>query len=150
MKLLAFSLIPAFLVSSLHAKERAEGRQKPVVYNHVLEEGNAEDQIVKARYGNKYRIVEFRNDPTYIRSKNTKRVIPKPQRDVAGKLVTGSVRVCLIVTAQGRVADPFVIRSTNRKLDPVVLEAIKYWRGEPARLHGQAISIALSQDVTFH
>jgi TonB family protein len=150
MKLLVFSLILLLLLPSLHAKERANGREKPVVYIRSTKESEADPKIVKARYGTKYRIVVFRNDPTYLRSENTKQVIPKPQRDVAGKLITGSVRVCFIVTAGGRVAEPFVLRSSNPTLDSVVLEAIKYWRGAPARLHGQAIPIILYQDFTFH
>ena len=149
MKLLVFSLIPAFILPNLNAKERTDGREKPVVYNHTLKDGDPGDQMVRARYGKKYRIVEFRNDPTYIPSKNTKRIAPTPQRDAAGNLLTGSVRLCLIVTTEGRVLEPFVERSTNRKLDPVVLEVIKQWRGTPARLNGQPISIALYQDFTF-
>src|SRR5205823_766443 len=97
----------------------------------------------------KFRIIEFRNEPTYIHPKNAKRIIPTPQRDAAGNLVTGFVRVCVIVTAEGRAIEPFVLRSTNTKLDPVVLGVIRQWSSAPARLHGQPISIALSQDFTF-
>lgn len=39
MKLLVFSLIPVFLLSNLHAKQRTDGREKPVVYDLVLKDG---------------------------------------------------------------------------------------------------------------
>ncbi len=129
---------------SLHGKE---GR-KPTVYNYV---GKGPEQTVEPGlkpFYERFNVVNFTDDHGYTRSKCTKRLIPRPVSDF-GRYAKGFVSVGFIVTSNGRVIEPVVLRSTNRKLDNTVLETISQWRGTPALLKGVPIAILLYQDFKF-
>src|ERR1017187_2156979 len=72
-------------------------------------------------------------------SKPKKQVAAKPPRDASGKFLTGTVLVAFILNAEGRVIDPFIIRSPNPLLNAPVLDAIKQCSGTPARLDGSRV-----------
>ena len=50
------------------------------------------------------------------------------------------MRVCVIITADGRLVDPFIIGSANPLLVRPVLEVLKEFRAIPARLHGVPVA----------
>src|SRR5206468_3928927 len=49
-----------------------------------------------------------------------------------GRSVKGDVRIVFVVNQEGRAVMPFVVHSTNRKLNKTVLDIITQWRGTPA------------------
>ncbi|PYJ04636.1 MAG: hypothetical protein DME95_07215 [Verrucomicrobia bacterium] len=73
----------------------------------------------------------FSDDRGYIRSKVTKKLIPRPVIE-NGRSVKGDVRIVFVVNQEGRAVMPFVVHSTNRKLNKTVLDIITQWRGTPA------------------
>ena len=135
-------------LAHLHASERP-ATTRLTIYNYVPKHSELGQDAAKAVYSRKFRIVDFHDDSRYERSKCTFKVIPQPQRTPAGRLITGYVRVVLIVTTEGRVLEPFVLRSTEARLNGSALEAVKKWRGTPARLNGSPIPIILHQDFRF-
>jgi hypothetical protein len=136
------------LVSSANSAERFAAR--PVVYNLVGKDSDpVTQQAFRRVYAEKFRVVDFSDRKSYVPSKCTHEVIPKPQRDSSGKVLHGNVRLGLIVTREGTVMSPFIIYSDNHALDPVVLATIKQWRGTPAQLNGSRIAITRAQDFTF-
>jgi outer membrane biosynthesis protein TonB len=123
---------------------------KPTVYNYVTKNSNpVEEQAVKKVFRTKFNIVDIGDEKSYVRSRCTKRVVPKPQRDASNHLLIGYVRVVFIATSRGYVIEPFILRSNNHSLDAIVLAKIKEWRGAPARLNGVAVSTLVSQDFDF-
>jgi TonB family protein len=153
-----FRLIPIVFVSVFVAGGRlshVEGAAvsgppsaKPKVYNHIGKgSGRSREAEIKAHYSNKYTIVDI-GDQGYVRSEATRIVIPRAVVQF-GQLMSGSVRVAFIVTAEGKVADTFVVTSTNRQLNSKVTDIIQQWRGRPARLNGVPIATLRVQDFTF-
>lgn len=144
--------VMAAAIPELHARQRAEqlvADRKPTVYNYV---GKGYDRSVgaeaKSRYRDRFNVVDFNDERGYVRSKNTKQVIPRALIE-GGRTVKGFVRVVFIVNENGRVIQPFVLRSTNQKLNDMVIDVIKQWSGRPALLNGTPIAILLGQDFTF-
>jgi TonB family protein len=136
------------LVPSTNSAERSAAL--PVIYNFVSKGSDpAIQQAFKRAYSGKFRVVDFSDKKSYLPSKCTNPIVPKPQRDSSGHVLHGSVLVGLIVTTQGTVMSPFIINSDNHVLDPVVLATIKQWRGTPAQLNGSRIAITRTQKITF-
>jgi len=143
--LILFAVALCITAPPIHAKEE----RKSTVYNFIGKgserTGEAE---AKALYHDRFKVVDFTDERGYTRSKCTTRLIPRPVID-GGRSVTGYVRVVFVVSTDGHVVEPLVLRSTNRKLDKTVLEIISRWRGTSALLNGIPIAILLSQDFTF-
>ena len=116
---------------STNSAERAVAL--PVIYNFVGKDSNpANQQAFKWAYSKKFRVIDFFDKKSYVPSRCTHKVVPKPQRDSSGHVLHGKVRVGLIVTTEGTVTSPFIIYSDNHTLDTIVLATIKQWRGAPA------------------
>jgi hypothetical protein len=121
-----------------------------VIYNFVDKGSDSvNNQAFRRAYSGKFRVVDFSDKKSYVPSKCTHHIVPKPQHDSSGNLLHGNVRIGLIVTAEGTVMSPFIIYSDNHALDPVVLATVKQWRGTPAQLNGSRIAITRIQDFTF-
>ncbi|HWG36322.1 MAG TPA: TonB family protein [Terriglobales bacterium] len=61
----------------------------------------------------------------------------------------GTVVVAVLIGADGHVYDPRVIQPLGLGLDQKALEAVKLWRFEPAKKHGQAVRVAANIEVNF-
>ena len=129
-----------------HAKERS-GR--PVLYNLIVKEADPIDRLIRERYSGKYDIVEVRNRSTYTSPRLTKTRFPNPVYDNNNVEIAGSVRVCVVVTAEGRLADPFIMGPANPLLTAPVLEVLKEFRAVPARVNGAPAAVVDSLKFTF-
>jgi TonB family protein len=146
--LLSFIVLYASLTSAVLGKQASSA--KPTVYNHVTKRSNpVEEQTIKRAYGTRFNIVDFSDAKSFVRSRCTKRVVPKSQRDASGRLLIGSIRVVFIVTSEGYVTEPVILRSNNHSLDAIVLTTMKKWRAAPARRNGAAVSTLEAQDFAF-
>jgi hypothetical protein len=150
LRILAVALV---LLTARHnangSQKPSTGSEKPVVYNHVSKGSESMDDV-KARklYERSFKIVDFSDERGYVRSKVTRKVIPRPVIE-NGHSVKGDARLIFVVNQQGRAVMPFVVRSTNTKLNKTVLDIITQWRGTAARLNGAPIAVLLHQDFTF-
>lgn len=59
------------------------------------------------------------------------------------------MRVCFVVTADGRLVDPFVLGPANPLLERPVLEVLKQFRAVPARVNGSPAAVVESLKFTF-
>jgi hypothetical protein len=139
-EVIVFILVAIGFVPNVQAETRKERSARLVIYNHISQEADPLDQLVRDRYGRKYEIVEIRREPTYFGPRFTRTRFPNPVYDKANMEVSGSVRVCVIVTADGRLVDPFIIGSANPLLVAPVLEVLKEFRAIPGRLHGAPVA----------
>lgn len=62
----------------------------------------------------------------------------------------GTVVVGVIIGADGHVYDPKVLQPLGLGLDEKAIEAVKLWRFEPAKKHGQPVRVAANIEVNFH
>jgi hypothetical protein len=132
---------------------RAEGRKerpgRPVLYNLIVKDADPIDQTIRERYGAKYDIVEVRRQFSYTSPKLTKTRFPNPVYDKNNEEISGSVRVCVVVTADGRLVDPFILGSANPLLQGPVLEVLKQFRAIPARVNGAPAAVVDALKFTF-
>lgn len=138
---LVFVLAAIGFAPSVRAEPRKERSGRPVLYNVISAEADPIDQMIRDHYGRKYEIVEIRKDPNYRSAKLTRTRFPNPVYNDENMEVSGSVRVCMIVTADGRLIDPFIISSANPLLVAPVLEVLKEFRAIPARVHGAPVAV---------
>lgn len=132
---------------------RAEGRKersgRQVLYNLIVKEADPIDQTIRERYGAKYDIVEVRRQFSYVSPTLTRTRFPNPVYDKNNEEVTGSVRVCVVVTADGRLVDPVILGSANPLLQGPVLEVLKQFRAVAARVNGAPAAVVDTLKFTF-
>jgi TonB family protein len=63
--------------------------------------------------------------------------------------ISGQVLVSFVVTVEGRVADAFVIRSTNDGFDDAALAAVRSWRFQPGELQGRLVNTRMQVPIIF-
>jgi hypothetical protein len=142
--LLAILFFPA-----IHAEGGTERSSNPVLYNLITREGEPIDQAIREHYSGKYQLVELRNEATYVSPKLAKGGYPNPVFDNENRLVNGSVRVCFVVAASGRLVDPFIFGPANPLLTGPVLEILKEYRAIPARVQGRPVACVESVKFRF-
>jgi hypothetical protein len=126
---------------NVQAESRKERSARLVIYNYISQEADPIDQMVRDHYGRKYEIVEIRREPTYFSARLTRTSFPNPVYDNTNTEVSGSVRVCVIITTDGRLVDPFIVGPANPLLVRPVLEVLKGFRAVPGRLHGAPVTV---------
>jgi len=67
----------------------------------------------------------------------------------AGKL-QGTVVLWLAIDEQGNPVEIKILRCLGRGLDEKSIEAVKTWKFEPARKHGQPVAVQMNVELTFH
>jgi len=121
--------------------------EKPVVYNHITGTGTDMDRLAHQAYDAEFKVVDFSGqDGAYSPPELKYNFRPKSPADKYGTPITGKVVVFFIVTAEGRVVKPVIITSTDRRLNPEVLDALAQWAFEPARVNGRAVAAIGGQE----
>ena len=69
--------------------------------------------------------------------------------DLRKEQIEGRVTLQFTVTADGRVADPVVVQSSNWVFRDLALAAVKKWKYTPALKDGHAVSATVNQSFTF-
>ena len=144
-------LLLAAIVSAQagNAEGRKERSGRPVLYNFIAREADPIDQMIRNRYGSKYEIIETRDARTFVSPKLTKTRFPNPVFDKNNEEIAGSVRVCFVITADGRLVDPQIFGSANPLLERPVLEVLKEFRASPARVNGAPVAVVDAVKFTF-
>ncbi len=69
--------------------------------------------------------------------------------DLRKEQIEGRVTLRFTVTADGSVADPVVVQSSNRVFRDLAVRAVRKWKYAPALKDGQPVSASVSQSFTF-
>ena len=59
----------------------------------------------------------------------------------------GRVTIAAVADVDGRMRNPVVIGSTNRRLNRMFRETVRYWVCEPARVNGRAVPTVTTRTV---
>ena len=76
-------------------------------------------------------------------------VAPVYSHELRASDVEGEVVVVFTITANGEVASPVVVKSTNQLLDYPTLAAVRKWKFTPAMKDGVAVNVRVVQHVAF-
>jgi hypothetical protein len=151
----SFPLLTVVVLAALafspntHAEGRKERSGRPVLYNFIARDGEPIDQTIREQYGAKYDIVEIRDRSSFSSPRLTNKRFPNPVFDQNNVEISGSVRVCVVITADGRLVDPVVVGPANPLLTGPVLEVLKTFRATPARVNGSPVAVADAYKFTF-
>jgi TonB family protein len=66
------------------------------------------------------------------------------------KKIGGIVRLAFTVAPDGSVRDPVVTKSLDKGLDKRALETVQEWKFQPATKDGQAVTVRIEAEVSFH
>jgi TonB family protein len=137
------------LLTLLASVAMAGAADKPTVYNQVNAESTDIDPLVKAALEGKFKIVDLREDKEFVPPKGVEGHLPLKTRVASGEWLGGKVLVAYVITAEGRVAQPVVLKTTDERLNAVATKAMEGWRFEPAKLKGTTIATTAAQQFEF-
>lgn len=75
---------------------------------------------------------------------------PEYPEDWKGVKVDGAVSIALVVTSQGAPKDPKVVKSLEKELDRIAVDAVKQWRFAAARKDGKPVAVRILIEIEFH
>lgn len=86
---------------------------------------------------------------------HTPKVVRNPDPDyseIASKtnLRTGSVALVLAVNEKGFIDDVKVVRSSDSRVEPTAIDAVKQWAFTPATRDGKPVAIQIHVEMSFH
>lgn len=135
--LLVFSAVPV---------QSMEKDGRPAVYNYVeTKEELAEQGAMKGFYERKFQIIDVKDPKPFTRPKWDTTRPCCPEWD--GKPAAGSILMCYILTADGHVTDPFVVRSSNPNLNEPELRWIREQRARPATVNGAPVATVIFSEL---
>ena len=77
------------------------------------------------------------------------RVEPGYSEEARLAKLQGTVKIALIVDAEGNPKDPVVIGSLGLGLDEKAVEAVKQWKFRPATVGGKPVAAKVTIEVNF-
>lgn len=129
--------LPAILLAAVLAACPAQAQQAgdPIlpkfVWNVLPEKDAAYAPKLEETYRTLTNIGGIREGAKYTPAKAASRKNPKPVMDESGKRVEGTVVVGFIIGFKGEVLMPFVLKSSDPRLDAAALEAVAQWKFKP-------------------
>jgi TonB family protein len=82
--------------------------------------------------------------------KLVRRVDPEYSPGSKGVRVEGSVLIGTVITSRGIPKDPHVVRSLDKDVDQVAVDAVKQWLFSPAKKDGKPVAVNVTIEITFH
>jgi hypothetical protein len=124
--------------------------EKPVVYNNIDGDGSAElDRAIKGAYSARYTILDSGRSMGFAEPNATEGTLPDAALSETGQPLTGYVLAAYIVSAEGLVTDPVILRTTDGRLTEVARTAMSHWRFSPGRIKGAAVATTAAQEFNF-
>jgi protein TonB len=80
------------------------------------------------------------------------RVVKKVNPEYSGSdgvRVVGSVLVGLVVSSRGLPKDLRIVKSLEKEVDEITIEAVKHWRFDPAMKDGKAVAVNVTLEIEF-
>jgi hypothetical protein len=123
---------------------------KPIVYNNLEGDGGVEiDRSIKQAYSSMYTVVDTNRAAGYVEPRAIAGDLPRYVKDRQGHMISGYVLVTYIVTADGAVADPVMVKWSDERLCRVAVEVMANWHFMPGTLKGVAVATTAAQEFSF-
>jgi TonB family protein len=77
---------------------------------------------------------------------------PQPEYSDAARAakLQGTVRLSVVVTAEGQVTSIYVLKGAPFGLTAKSIEAMQHWQFQPAQKDGKAVPVRVETETTFH
>jgi hypothetical protein len=147
---LASVALTLLAIASGPANAQPSAQSLPVLYNQVNAETSSLDREARKVYAGKFRIVEVtkRDDYTPGRMKGITDMFRDP-RSMRSRKVPGKIVILYVVTADGRVIEPRVLKTTDRQASGYLVDWILVRRFVPARFRGATVASLHSIDMNL-
>jgi hypothetical protein len=144
----------AVLVGASCAHAQSSGdREKRLVYNDVTEGADAADRDAKRAYAGKFQFADIKQSegfsPARLKGTLTSSFRFRDPRSMRDSAIRGKVVYVFIVTPEGRVLDPRVLRSTDERVSKYIIERISNERYFPARFRGSPVYTLCRDEWAF-
>ena len=121
-----------------------------VIFNHVSGTRTPLDELVHEHFGKRYRVVDFtEREHTWVYPKGTWKPAPSPPFYVQNRCISGSVLLLYIISADGSVTDPYVVKSTDPLLVEAAIRRMTERRFQPGQLDGRVVPSVAATNVRF-
>ena len=129
----------------------ASDAPKPTVYNRVHGEFTDLDKQFVAAYEAKFTVVNLRDEDAaqYTPPEATAGELPRTFRMGDGKFLGGDLLVGFVISPEGRVTDPVILKSSDQRLNAAALKAMEEWRFKPAKVNGSIVATSAAQNFSF-
>lgn len=145
-KILLVAGLTAFALNAL-----AADAPKPTVYNRVHGEYTELDKQFVAAYEAKFTVVNVRDEDAaqYTPPEPTEGELPRTFRTGDGKFLGGDVLAGFVISPEGRVTDPVILKSSDQRLNAPALKAMEEWRFKPGKVNGSVVATSAAQNFSF-
>lgn len=138
------------LLALLTSSVISSAADKPIIYNRVnKEKSEMLDPLMNAVLAPKFTIVDVRDSKDFVQPKATEGRLPRIARTQTGEPLGGEVLIAYVITAEGRVVEPTVIKSADERLNRIAMKATEDWRFAPATLNGVPVASIAAQQFAF-
>ncbi len=137
------------LVVSLAFGCIAQAQQKPVVYNNAEAGDTPLDRAVKKIYAEKFAVTDITAAAGYVSPKPVVGTLPTAAQSPEGEPLEGYVLIAYIISAEGLVEHPVVLRTTHEALNQTALAAMDEWRFVPGTVKGKPVATTAAQEFKF-
>lgn len=120
-----------------------------MVYNNSEAGDTPLDRAVKKAYAEKFTIKDTTAAAGYLPPKPVMGGLPATAQTAEGESLEGYVLIAYIITAEGLVEQPVVIRTTNEVLNQTALAAMEEWRFAPGTMKGKPVATTAAQEFKF-
>jgi TonB family protein len=138
-----------FIFLCLASAAICNAAETPTLYNHITEEGAAIDPLIRAAFTPKFTVVDVRDSADFVQPTAKAGDCPRIARTTAGEPLGGSVLVAYVITVEGHVANPVILKSADERLNSIATNAMESWRFAPATLKGVPVGTTAAQEFTF-
>ena len=150
MKHATLTLILLVIARGLAEAQKPADQSKTLVYNEITEESSGLDRAAKNAYAGKFRFVDIRPSEGFtqghLKGRPPVYQDPRPMRE---ETKPGKVVVAFLVTPDGRVIEPRIVQSTDRRVTSYMLALINPRRYVPARFRGAAVFSLWAEEFVF-
>jgi len=127
----------------------SHAQQKPVVYNNSEAGDTPLDRAVKNACAEKFAVTDTTAAAGYASPKPVMGGLPATASSADGEPLEGYVLVAYIISAEGLVEQPVVLRTTNEALNQTALATMEEWRFAPGTIKGKPVATTAAQEFKF-
>jgi hypothetical protein len=121
-----------------------------LIYNDITSGLSALDRDARKAYTGRFRVVEVTERDGFTPGRIKGVAVPfRDPRSMREAAVPGKIVYLFVVTADGRVIEPRILQSTDRRVSDYVLKSILVRRFVPARFRGVPVASLHSGDLDF-
>jgi hypothetical protein len=122
----------------------------PAVYNHLSDRRTPLDVLIHEHFDKLYNVIDVTDrEHKWESPSGTEGMGPHPPVFVEGRCISGNALVAYVISTEGAVVDPYVIKATEPRLGEAASRSMSKRRFRPGALDGRAVPSLAATLVGF-